>query len=42
MLTRSVALHRDLAREFPRLRKRYRDAVPELTGLAGWKGVFDA
>jgi galactofuranosylgalactofuranosylrhamnosyl-N-acetylglucosaminyl-diphospho-decaprenol beta-1,5/1,6-galactofuranosyltransferase len=42
MLARSVALHRELAREFPRLRKRYRDAAPELTGRAGWKRVFNA
>ncbi|HZA16020.1 MAG TPA: glycosyltransferase family 2 protein, partial [Pseudonocardiaceae bacterium] len=42
MLTRSVQLHRELAREFPRLRKRYRDAAPELTGRAGWKRVFNA
>jgi galactofuranosylgalactofuranosylrhamnosyl-N-acetylglucosaminyl-diphospho-decaprenol beta-1,5/1,6-galactofuranosyltransferase len=41
MLTRSVALHRELAREFPRLRQRYRDAAPELTSRAGWKQVFD-
>ena len=42
MLTRSIQLHRELAREFPRLRKRYRDAAPELTSRAGWKRVFNA
>jgi galactofuranosylgalactofuranosylrhamnosyl-N-acetylglucosaminyl-diphospho-decaprenol beta-1,5/1,6-galactofuranosyltransferase len=42
MLARSLALHRDLAREFPRLRKRYRDAAPHLTDRASWKRVFDA
>jgi galactofuranosylgalactofuranosylrhamnosyl-N-acetylglucosaminyl-diphospho-decaprenol beta-1,5/1,6-galactofuranosyltransferase len=42
MLARSVQLHRELAREFPRLRKRYRDAAPELTGRAAWKRVFNA
>ncbi len=42
MLVRSVALHRQLAREFPRLRKRYHDAVPELTDRTGWKRAFDA
>jgi galactofuranosylgalactofuranosylrhamnosyl-N-acetylglucosaminyl-diphospho-decaprenol beta-1,5/1,6-galactofuranosyltransferase len=42
MLARSVALHRELAREFPRLRARYRDALPELTGHLGWKRIFDA
>jgi galactofuranosylgalactofuranosylrhamnosyl-N-acetylglucosaminyl-diphospho-decaprenol beta-1,5/1,6-galactofuranosyltransferase len=42
MMARSVALHRELAREFPRLRKRYRLAAAELTSRAGWKRVFDA
>jgi galactofuranosylgalactofuranosylrhamnosyl-N-acetylglucosaminyl-diphospho-decaprenol beta-1,5/1,6-galactofuranosyltransferase len=42
MLARSVALHRELAREFPRLRKLYRDAAPELTDRSGWKRIFDA
>ncbi|MGH3991552.1 MAG: glycosyltransferase family 2 protein, partial [Pseudonocardiaceae bacterium] len=41
-MTRSIALHRTLAREFPRLRKRYRAATEQLTGRAGWKRVFDA
>jgi galactofuranosylgalactofuranosylrhamnosyl-N-acetylglucosaminyl-diphospho-decaprenol beta-1,5/1,6-galactofuranosyltransferase len=42
MLARSVELHRELAREFPRLRERYRAAAPELTSRAGWKRVFNA
>ncbi len=42
MLARSVALHRELAREFPRLRKLYRSAAPELTDRTGWKRIFDA
>ncbi|MBV9730546.1 MAG: hypothetical protein JO309_14310 [Pseudonocardiales bacterium] len=42
MLARSMALHRELAREFPRLRKLYRDAAPELTDRTGWKRIFDA
>ena len=42
MLARSVALHRELARDFPQLRKRYRDAAPGLTDRTGWKRVFDA
>jgi galactofuranosylgalactofuranosylrhamnosyl-N-acetylglucosaminyl-diphospho-decaprenol beta-1,5/1,6-galactofuranosyltransferase len=42
MLARSVALHRELAREFPRLRKLYRAAAPELTDRTGWKRIFDA
>jgi galactofuranosylgalactofuranosylrhamnosyl-N-acetylglucosaminyl-diphospho-decaprenol beta-1,5/1,6-galactofuranosyltransferase len=42
MLARSVALHRELAREFPRLRKRYRDAATQLTARTSWKRIFDA
>jgi galactofuranosylgalactofuranosylrhamnosyl-N-acetylglucosaminyl-diphospho-decaprenol beta-1,5/1,6-galactofuranosyltransferase len=42
MLARSVALHRQLAAEFPELRKRYRAAAPQLTDRTGWKRVFDA
>jgi galactofuranosylgalactofuranosylrhamnosyl-N-acetylglucosaminyl-diphospho-decaprenol beta-1,5/1,6-galactofuranosyltransferase len=42
MLARSVALHRELAREFPRLRKRYRDAATQLTDRTSWKQIFDA
>ncbi|MGH7750833.1 MAG: glycosyltransferase family 2 protein, partial [Candidatus Dormibacteria bacterium] len=42
MMARSVALHRKLAQEFPRMRRRYRAAAEELTSRAGWKRVFDA
>jgi galactofuranosylgalactofuranosylrhamnosyl-N-acetylglucosaminyl-diphospho-decaprenol beta-1,5/1,6-galactofuranosyltransferase len=42
MLARSVALHRELAREFPRLRTLYLDAAPALTDRTGWKRIFDA
>ncbi len=42
MMARSIALHRRLAREFPRLRRRYRAASEELTSRSGWKRVFDA
>ncbi|HEU0089057.1 MAG TPA: glycosyltransferase [Pseudonocardiaceae bacterium] len=42
MLARSVALHRTLAREFPRMRQRYRAAAEALTSRPGWKRVFDA
>jgi len=41
-MARSIAVHRELAREFPRLRKRYRAAAEELTSRSGWKRVFDA
>lgn len=42
MMARSVALHRQLAREFPRMRARYRGAMDDLTGRPGWKRVFDS
>jgi galactofuranosylgalactofuranosylrhamnosyl-N-acetylglucosaminyl-diphospho-decaprenol beta-1,5/1,6-galactofuranosyltransferase len=42
MLTRSIQLHRQLAKEFPAMRRRYRGAADELTGRQGWKRVFDA
>ncbi|MGH3942219.1 MAG: glycosyltransferase family 2 protein [Pseudonocardiaceae bacterium] len=41
MMMRSVALHRRLAHEFPRLRRRYRAAAEELSSRPGWKRVFD-
>ncbi|MGH3914931.1 MAG: glycosyltransferase [Pseudonocardiaceae bacterium] len=41
MMARSLALHRQLAREFPRLRRRYRAAAEELTSRRGWKRVFN-
>jgi galactofuranosylgalactofuranosylrhamnosyl-N-acetylglucosaminyl-diphospho-decaprenol beta-1,5/1,6-galactofuranosyltransferase len=37
MLRRSLASHRRLAREFPAMRRRYRDAMPELTGRSAWR-----
>ncbi|HEX6403779.1 MAG TPA: glycosyltransferase [Pseudonocardiaceae bacterium] len=42
MLVRSVALHKQLAAEFPALRKRYRAAASHLTDRTGWKRVFEA
>jgi len=42
LIARSIALHRELAQEFPRLRKRYRAAAEELTSRSAWKQVFDA
>ena len=42
LLARAVRLHWQLAREYPRIRRRYRAAVPELTGMAAWKRVFEA
>ncbi len=42
MLARSLALHRELAREFPRIRRQYRAAATQLTDHASWKRVFEA
>lgn len=42
LLVRSVELHRELARAFPRLRTLYRDAAPRLAGREAWKQVFEA
>jgi galactofuranosylgalactofuranosylrhamnosyl-N-acetylglucosaminyl-diphospho-decaprenol beta-1,5/1,6-galactofuranosyltransferase len=41
LMARSIALHWELAREFPRLRKRYRAAAEQLTSRSGWTRVFD-
>ena len=42
LLRQSVALHARLGREFPRLRRQYREAMPRLTGAKGWTNVFEA
>ncbi|HEY2723341.1 MAG TPA: glycosyltransferase family 2 protein, partial [Pseudonocardiaceae bacterium] len=42
MLSRSIQLHRELAKEFPAMRRRYRAAAGHLTSRKGWKRVFDA
>ena len=34
------ALRRELARRFPEMKKRYRDAVPALTSKEEWERVF--
>jgi galactofuranosylgalactofuranosylrhamnosyl-N-acetylglucosaminyl-diphospho-decaprenol beta-1,5/1,6-galactofuranosyltransferase len=41
LLTTAVGNHLRLAREFPRLRRQYRDALPELTGEKRWSQVFN-
>ncbi len=41
LLRKSVASHVQLAREFPRLRQAYREAMPRLTGTENWAPVFD-
>ncbi|HEX5121316.1 MAG TPA: glycosyltransferase [Pseudonocardiaceae bacterium] len=40
LLTRSLAAHAQLAREWPKLRRQYRNARPELTSLESWARVF--
>jgi galactofuranosylgalactofuranosylrhamnosyl-N-acetylglucosaminyl-diphospho-decaprenol beta-1,5/1,6-galactofuranosyltransferase len=40
LLTVAVGNHVRLAREFPRLRRVYRSALPELTGTREWEQVF--
>ncbi|WP_084216134.1 glycosyltransferase [Pseudonocardia spinosispora] len=40
LLTTAVGNHLRLAREFPRYRRLYRDALPELTGEKRWSRVF--
>jgi galactofuranosylgalactofuranosylrhamnosyl-N-acetylglucosaminyl-diphospho-decaprenol beta-1,5/1,6-galactofuranosyltransferase len=42
MLGESVRLHRQLFREFPKLRRRYRDAAPGLTSIEGWRPIFQS
>ncbi|HET8641523.1 MAG TPA: glycosyltransferase [Pseudonocardiaceae bacterium] len=42
LLRQAVANHARLAREFPRLRRAYRDALPELTAPDAWRKAFDA
>ena len=40
LLTTAVGNHLRLAREFPRLRRTYRSAMPELTGEKNWTRIF--
>ncbi|NMI01550.1 glycosyltransferase [Pseudonocardia acidicola] len=42
MVKQSVALHREIARAWPELRRRYRQAQPTLTGRDGWKQIFES
>jgi galactofuranosylgalactofuranosylrhamnosyl-N-acetylglucosaminyl-diphospho-decaprenol beta-1,5/1,6-galactofuranosyltransferase len=41
MLRQSLALHREVATVWPQLRRRYREALPELTSREGWKRIFE-
>ena len=40
LLTEALRLRRELARRFPEMKKRYRDAVPALTSKEEWERVF--
>ena len=40
-LRTSVVLLRRVGREWPELRRRYRDAAPHLTSREGWKQIFE-
>jgi galactofuranosylgalactofuranosylrhamnosyl-N-acetylglucosaminyl-diphospho-decaprenol beta-1,5/1,6-galactofuranosyltransferase len=40
LLSTALGNHLRLAREFPRLRRTYRDALPELTGEKRWNQIF--
>ncbi|MGH3327844.1 MAG: glycosyltransferase [Streptomycetales bacterium] len=42
LLLRSLTVHSRLLREWPRLRERYRTAMPELTSPDRWRETFDA
>lgn len=42
LVTRSVALHAQLLREWPNLRERYRAAVTEFTSPERWRETFEA
>ncbi|MDQ3463447.1 MAG: glycosyltransferase, partial [Actinomycetota bacterium] len=41
MLGESIRLHRKCHREFPKLRREYRAAVPHLTSIEGWRQAFE-
>lgn len=41
LATRAVRNYRRLIREWPRLRRAYRDALPELTSVESWRKVFE-
>jgi galactofuranosylgalactofuranosylrhamnosyl-N-acetylglucosaminyl-diphospho-decaprenol beta-1,5/1,6-galactofuranosyltransferase len=41
LLSRSVAAHLQQAREWPRLRRQYRNAHADLTSLESWGRIFE-
>jgi galactofuranosylgalactofuranosylrhamnosyl-N-acetylglucosaminyl-diphospho-decaprenol beta-1,5/1,6-galactofuranosyltransferase len=42
LLRRAIQNHLRLAREFPRMRQRYRRALPRLTGAEAWTEAFNS
>lgn len=42
MLAEGVRLHARLLREWPRLSREYKDALPEITSIETWKRTFEA
>jgi galactofuranosylgalactofuranosylrhamnosyl-N-acetylglucosaminyl-diphospho-decaprenol beta-1,5/1,6-galactofuranosyltransferase len=40
LLSKTLTAHAQLAREWPRLRRQYRNARPELTSTESWARVF--
>jgi galactofuranosylgalactofuranosylrhamnosyl-N-acetylglucosaminyl-diphospho-decaprenol beta-1,5/1,6-galactofuranosyltransferase len=42
LVRRNMALHARLAREWPELSRRYRDAIPELASTDRWRETFEA
>ncbi|MFC5996213.1 glycosyltransferase [Pseudonocardia hispaniensis] len=41
-LRRSMGQLREIGKSWPELRRRYREAQPELTGREGWRQIFEA
>jgi len=41
LMTRAIQNHRRLVKEWPRLQRQYRQALPELTSFESWKRVFE-
>jgi len=41
MLRRAITQHREIAKAWPTLRRRYREAQPELTSREAWKQIFE-
>jgi galactofuranosylgalactofuranosylrhamnosyl-N-acetylglucosaminyl-diphospho-decaprenol beta-1,5/1,6-galactofuranosyltransferase len=42
LMLRVIRNHRRLLQEWPRLKRVYRDALPELTSVESWRKVFES